>query len=244
MTGGCASKMDREGRFFSHEESGEAYDPDTFTKFTRCQICTYYCRYTMIWHLVNVYIYICVSHDMTNDSFWLVVGPPLWKMMDFVNWDYDYSQLIWENAKFMATSPHQPDGNLPCNLDNLLSWTYHEHIAMYPGTNHHLYPGHPGNNHGFCMKWPSYLATYLSLYFSIIYLSPIYPSIYLFLYFSIHQSINQSNQSIYLSIYQSINHLSITYLPIYLSIYLSIHLSIYPQSSSWCGLKLGYTCQQ
>ena len=29
---------------------------------------------------------------------WLVVGPPLWKMMDFVNWDDDINPIyFWEN---------------------------------------------------------------------------------------------------------------------------------------------------
>ena len=77
------------------------------------------------------------------------------------------------------------------------------------------------NNHGFCMKWPSYLATYLSLYFSIIYLSPIYPSIHLSIYLSIyHLSIYPS---IYLSINQSIN----------LSIYLSIQRVVAGVVSNW-----------
>ena len=36
-----------------------------------------------------------------NHMFWLVVGPPLWKMMEFVNWD-DEIPNIWER---MATKP-------------------------------------------------------------------------------------------------------------------------------------------
>ena len=31
---------------------------------------------------------------MVNNYNWLVVYLPLWKMMDFVSWDDDYSQLI------------------------------------------------------------------------------------------------------------------------------------------------------
>ena len=39
---------------------------------------------------------------------WLVVGPPLWKRLECVNWDDRDSQYFWENAKLMATIHHQP----------------------------------------------------------------------------------------------------------------------------------------
>ena len=29
-----------------------------------------------------------------NNLTWLVVEPPLWKMMEFVSWDDDYSQYM------------------------------------------------------------------------------------------------------------------------------------------------------
>ena len=36
-------------------------------------------------------------------GWWLYTHPS--EKYDFVNWDDDYSQLIWENSKLMATKP-------------------------------------------------------------------------------------------------------------------------------------------
>ena len=49
------------------------------------------------------------SVDFKRSHFiWLVVGEkPLWKMMEFVNWD-DEIPFIYGKIKFMATSHHQP----------------------------------------------------------------------------------------------------------------------------------------
>jgi hypothetical protein len=39
-----------------------------------------------------------VEIPVLNDHFWLVVDLPLWKMMEFVSWDYDIPN-IWKHRK-------------------------------------------------------------------------------------------------------------------------------------------------
>ena len=44
---------------------------------------------------------------LKNMSGWLS-SPPLWKMMEFVNWDHEIPN-IWKGIKFRGSSHHQPD---------------------------------------------------------------------------------------------------------------------------------------
>ena len=52
--------------------------------------------------------------------YWLVVFRHLSEKYDFVNWDDDRNPIyFWENAKFMATSHHQPVFDGLNNLEHL-----------------------------------------------------------------------------------------------------------------------------
>jgi hypothetical protein len=48
-----------------------------------------------------------------NYMIWLVVEPPLWKMMEFVSWDDDIPN-IWKHKK--CSKPPTSDLNMYCNI--------------------------------------------------------------------------------------------------------------------------------
>jgi hypothetical protein len=77
-------------------------------------------------HDVNMYYNIWKSHQYIfliqnigifvvslNYMIWLVVEPPLWKMMEFVSWDDDIPN-IWKHKK--CSKPPTSDLNMYCNI--------------------------------------------------------------------------------------------------------------------------------
>ena len=73
-----------------------------------------------------------MTMETYGNHIWLVVVLPLWKMMEFVNWDGMTFPSEW-NIKFHGSSHHQPASS------------YHEHI--HPHGNHIAWLWKPYGNH-------------------------------------------------------------------------------------------------
>ena len=90
-----------------------------------------------IFRIDNPWISINHPEKSSNDfQSWLVVGPPLWKRLEFVNWD-DESNPIYGKIKLMATKPptrNHFENNLQTSktitLVKLVAWLQHKKNSL------------------------------------------------------------------------------------------------------------------